>query len=45
MELVKLHLLDDGVMIRVRVVAFGEPLHMVVDTGASVSVLDPRFKE
>jgi predicted aspartyl protease len=40
----RLQLLDDGAMFRVRVEAFGEPLHMILDTGAAVSVLDAAFQ-
>lgn len=37
-------MVDDGAMIRVQIEGFGESLFMLVDTGAAISVLDPRFE-
>jgi membrane-associated protease RseP (regulator of RpoE activity) len=37
-------LLDDGVMIRVPVNAFGQTLYFMVDTGFTVSAIDAKYK-
>lgn len=43
LELINLH--NDGFHLLVEVVVFGKPFHVVLDTGASKTVLDKNFTE